>query len=136
MTHKKLDAISLDADSLAFLQDRLMIQSGLCGCLRPQDTINPYRMEMKTEAKVDGTKNLYDFWSDTIHRCLKTTGQTCWVNLAFKEYSICIEKYLQDETYVTCRFKQTGPGVVKTLPPARQDRPWCHGPLDRPEQNR
>lgn len=115
VAYKELDAASLDSDSLAFLQDRLMILNGLYGCLRPQDTISPYRLEMKTKAKVDGAKNLYDFWGDTLYQCLKATGQTCWVNLASKEYSICIEKYLQDETYVTCQFKQVRSGVVKTL---------------------
>ena len=46
-------------DDYAYAQDHLRILSGLYGCLRPMDLIQPYRLEMKTRLKNDRGENLY-----------------------------------------------------------------------------
>ena len=76
-----------------YVQAHLRILSGFYGVVKPMDGVVPYRLEMQAKASPHGYKNLYDFWSRTI------------INLASKEYSKCIEKYLQpDDRYITCVF--------------------------------
>src|SRR5690606_40687566 len=49
--YEGLDASSLSAASLAWLQDHLVILSGLYGALRPLDMMRPYRLEMGTRSE-------------------------------------------------------------------------------------
>lgn len=80
----------------AYLQDRLRILSGFYGVLKPLDGITPYRLEMQARAKPGGFKNLYDFWGEKLYREVMDESRVV-VDLASREYSVCIEKYLQPE---------------------------------------
>ncbi len=87
-----------------YVQERLRILSGFYGVLKPLDGVVPYRLEMQAKARVNGTKNLYEFWGDRLYREVRG-GDGVILNLASKEYSKCIEKYLEPEdTYITCVF--------------------------------
>ena len=72
--------------ALAYLQEHLMILSGLYGLLRPFDWIAPYRLEMQARLPY----SLYDFWqnklADSIHEDLI-------LNLASEEYAKAIRPY-------------------------------------------
>ena len=82
----------------------LRILSGFYGVVKPLDGVVPYRLEMQAKAAVDGHKNLYDFWGDNLYREVLDDSRII-INLASKEYSKCIEKYLQPEDrYITCIF--------------------------------
>ena len=113
IAYRSLDAASLDNESLDYLADRLRILSGLYGYLKPFDGIHPYRLEMKTKLAGKGYKNLYEFWSDKIYQAMKSDSDGCIINLASKEYSKCIEKYLEDQLYITCSFKQEKQGKYR-----------------------
>lgn len=63
-----------DEDELAYVQEHLVILSGLYGALRPLDGIVPYRLEMGAKARIDGTRDLYDFWADKPYRMV--VGET------------------------------------------------------------
>lgn len=52
--------------ALAYLEQNLRILSGFYGILRPFDGVTPYRLEMQAKLSVDGCRNLYEFWGDTI----------------------------------------------------------------------
>ncbi len=99
---------------LAYVQDHLRILSGFYGVLKPFDGVVPYRLEMQAKATVDGFSNLYDFWGESLYREVVDECHII-VNLASKEYSKAIEKYLQpDDTYITCVFGElTGGKVVQ-----------------------
>ena len=87
-----------------YVQDHLRILSGFYGVVKPMDGVVPYRLEMQAKAAVSGHKNLYDFWGDSLYREVVDDSRII-VNLASKEYSRCIEKYLQpDDRYITCTF--------------------------------
>ena len=87
-----------------YVQNHLRILSGFYGVLKPMDGVVPYRLEMQAKAAVSGFKNLYDFWGDSLYREVADDSRII-VNLASKEYSRCIEKYLQpDDRYITCTF--------------------------------
>ena len=97
---------------LAYVQDHLRILSGFFGVLKPFDGVVPYRLEMQAKAAVDGFSNLYDFWGDSLYREVIDDDRII-VNLASKEYSKAIEKYLQPEdTYITCVFGELAGGKV------------------------
>lgn len=67
---------------------------------------------MQAKAAVGGHKNLYDFWGDSLYRevigdpkGLASRRSRIVINLASKEYSKCIERYLQPgDRYITCVF--------------------------------
>ena len=95
-----------------YVQEHLRILSGFYGVVKPLDGVVPYRLEMQAKAAVAGHKNLYDFWGDSLYREVMDGSEgpdshhsRIIVNLASKEYSKCIEKYLQPEDrFITCIF--------------------------------
>lgn len=96
----------------SYIQERLRILSGFYGILAPFDGVVPYRLEMQAKANVNGQKDLYSFWGDTIYQAL-TESDHMILNLASKEYSKAIEPYLQKEDrFVTCVFGEYKDGKV------------------------
>lgn len=95
-----------------YVQEHLRILSGFYGVLKPLDGVAPYRLEMQAKAHVNGTKNLYEFWGRRLYQEVHG-GDRVILNLASKEYSKCIEKYLEPEdTYITCIFGEWKNGKV------------------------
>lgn len=88
--YQGLQADDFTPEDIAFAQDHFRILSGLYGLLRPLDAIQPYRLEMGTSLKVNGSNNLYDFWGETIAKAinkdLRAQGDKVLVNLASIEY--------------------------------------------------
>ena len=67
---------------------------------------------MQAKAAVDGRKNLYDYWGDRLYREVMDESHTV-INLASKEYSKCVEKYLREEDrFITCVFGEFENGKV------------------------
>ncbi|CAK7035930.1 MAG: Peroxide stress resistance protein YaaA [Bacteroides rodentium] len=97
-----------------YIQERLRILSAFYGVLKPMDGVTPYRLEMQAKASISGNKDLYDLWGDRIYKAVRDESGVI-VNLASKEYSKCIEKYLAPEdTYVTCVFGECASGKIVT----------------------
>ena len=98
----------------AYVQEHLRILSAFYGVVRPMDGVTPYRLEMQAKAKIAGTKDLYDYWGDRLYRAVLDDSRVI-INLASKEYSRCIEKYLQPEdVYITCVFGEfSGEKIVQ-----------------------
>lgn len=89
---------------IAYVQEHLRILSGFYGVLQPMDGVRPYRLEMQAKAAVGGCKNLYDLWGSRLYEHVRDESGII-VNLASKEYSKCIEKYLtKEDTYITVTF--------------------------------
>lgn len=103
----------LTAEALAYIGDHLRILSGFYGILSPFDGVTPYRLEMQAALAVKGCKNLYDFWGDRLYKSLTDEDRTI-VNLASKEYSQCIEKYItEDDRFITVEFGEMVDGKMK-----------------------
>ena len=98
----------------AYVQEHLRILSAFYGVLKPLDGVTPHRLEMQEKAKVGGCKNLYEFWGKRLYQEVVDESRVM-INLASKEYSKCIEKYIQpDDTYITCVFGEfVGEKVVQ-----------------------
>lgn len=95
-----------------YVQEHVRILSGFYGVLRPFDGVTPYRLEMQAKLSVNGAQDLYAFWTDEIARAL-TVQNNCIVNLASKEYSICVSRYIPDSIrYITCIFGEVQQGKI------------------------
>lgn len=87
-----------------YVQENLRILSAFYGVLKPMDGVTPYRLEMQAKAKIDGKKDLYEYWGNRLYREVIDESRLI-INLASGEYSRCIERYLTPEdTYITCVF--------------------------------
>ena len=59
---------------------------------------------MKAKAEIEDTKNLYDYWGERLYRSVLDDSRII-INLASKEYSKCIEKYLTpQDRYISVTF--------------------------------
>jgi cytoplasmic iron level regulating protein YaaA (DUF328/UPF0246 family) len=106
-------------DDYAYAQDHLRILSGLYGCLRPLDLIQPYRLEMKTKLKNSRGENLYQFWDDRITRSinkeLKKQKEAVLVNLASNEYFKSVKPKLLEGRLLNINFKETKGGKTRVV---------------------
>ena len=104
MVFKHLIPAVLEDNNLEYLLKNLRILSGFYGVLKPLDGITLYRLEMQSKLKIDSFKNLYDFWGDKIYREILDESKII-INLASKEYTKAIEKFLtEDIRFITCSF--------------------------------
>lgn len=108
--YRALDADTLKPKALDYLQQHLIILSGLYGYLRPLDLIQPYRLEMKTPLKNPRGKDLYEFWGDRIANALEKSlsdhKNKTIINLASGEYFKAVERALNPEQVLTLTFKE------------------------------
>lgn len=103
----------LTTRALSYLSDHLRILSGFYGVLKPFDGVTPYRLEMQAKLSVNDCKDLYDFWGDRLYHSLVDDDKII-LNLASKEYSQCIEKYITPkDRFITIEFGELVEGKVK-----------------------
>lgn len=104
--YQYMGARVLSRDALEYLQDNLRILSGFYGILKPLDGVVPYRLEMQSKFINYKNKDLYEYWADKIANSLFEETNLI-INLASKEYSKCVEKYLKNSLgtkFITCVF--------------------------------
>lgn len=95
-----------------YVQKHLRILSGFYGVLRPLDGVTPYRLEMQAKLRMGEAKDLYAFWGDALAKSV-LYGKKCVINLASKEYSVCVPKYLpKDKRMITCVFGEEKDGKI------------------------
>lgn len=101
-----------ETEMLSYVQEHLRILSGFYGIVRPMDGVTPYRLEMQAKLEIDGAKNLYDYWGDRLYKEVRDSSGII-INLASKEYSKCIERYLQpSDRYISCNFFEEQEGKL------------------------
>ena len=94
----------LETDAFAHMQRNLRILSGFYGVLKPMDGVVPYRLEMRAKVTVRDFRNLYEFWGDALYQEVIDSSRIV-VNLASKEYSRCIERYIcPGDRFISCVF--------------------------------
>lgn len=87
-----------------YIQNHLRILSAFYGVVKPMDGVTPYRLEMQAKAEIGDARNLYDYWGYMLYHSVIDDSRII-VNLASKEYSKCIEKYLTSkDNYITITF--------------------------------
>lgn len=93
-------------EQLEYVEEHLRILSGFYGVLRPFDGVAPYRLEMQARLSVCEVKDLYEFWGTSLAENLFSETD-CVVNLASREYGLCVSRYVPEGArFVTCIFGQ------------------------------
>jgi hypothetical protein len=114
-----LQARSLGAEDLAWVQDHVCILSGLYGVLRPMDLMQPYRLEMGTRLANPQGRDLYQFWGTQIADYLNTRLQAdispVVINLASKEYFKAVDTTALKARVVECVFEEYKSGDYKII---------------------
>ena len=114
-----LDLSKFTEDDYSYAQNHLRILSGLYGCLRPLDLIQPYRLEMKTKLKNSRGANLYQFWDDRItkrlNKELEQQQEPTLVNLASNEYFKSVRPKLLKGRLLNINFKETKDGKTRIV---------------------
>ncbi len=117
--YQGLDAYSLTASGVKFLQTHLRILSGLYGLLRPCDYILPYRLEMGTKLHTSRGKDLYAFWgrliTQEVEQALQAAHSRTVVNLASNEYFKAVKPKALQARVVTPVFKDWKNGQYKII---------------------
>lgn len=99
---------------LDYVQEHLRILSAFYGVLKAMDGVTPYRLEMQAKAAINGFKDLYELWGSRLYEQVRDEDGLI-INLASREYSRCIEKYLTaQDTYITCLFGEQVRGKIVT----------------------
>jgi uncharacterized protein len=114
-----IDLAQFTAEDFDYAQDHLRILSGLYGCLRPLDLIQPYRLEMKTKLKNPRGDNLYQFWGEEItgslNKALAQQQEPVLVNLASNEYFKSVKPKLLEGRLLNINFKETKNGKTRVV---------------------
>lgn len=100
--YKSIDVKSFDKNDIEYLNKYIRIVSALYGIVRPLDSIYPYRLEMNSKLAIDNSKDLYGYWDKDI---ADTINSDIIINLASKEYSKSILKYIKKDYIFTINFK-------------------------------
>ena len=112
IAYQYMAPVVFESGEFAYVQEHLRILSAFYGVVKPMDGVTPYRLEMQAKAKVAGTKDLYEYWGDKLYRGVLDDSHII-INLASKEYSRCIEKYLlPEDIYITCVFGEISGGKI------------------------
>ena len=111
----KYMAPSVFEDSqFSYIQEHLRMLSAFYGVLKPMDGVRPYRLEMQAKLRVGDYKDLYAYWGDNLYKSIVDESRVI-INLASKEYSKCIEKYLNErDRYITITFCELLNGKLVT----------------------
>ena len=112
-----IDVKTLSKEKINDLQKSLRILSGYYGILKPLDLIQPYRLEMGTKLPVNGSNNLYNFWSDNITKSIfdDMAPDELLVNLASNEYFSAFDKSKFDGRIISPIFKDLKNGKLKII---------------------
>lgn len=113
LQYQHMAPVIFTARALSYITEHLRILSGFYGLLKPFDGVVPYRLEMQAALSVNGSRNLYEFWSGRLYKSL-TDKDRIILNLASKEYAQCIEKYLMPgDQFITLEFGELLNGKVR-----------------------
>ena len=112
-----IDVKTLSEDKVYDLQKSLRILSGYYGVLKPLDLIQPYRLEMGTKLAVNGSENLYKFWSENITNSIidEMSKEDLLINLASNEYFEAFDKKKFDGRIISPVFKDFKNGKLKII---------------------
>ena len=112
-----IDVKTLSEEKVYDLQKSLRILSGYYGVLKPLDLIQPYRLEMGTKLAVNGSENLYKFWSENITNSIldEMSTEDLLINLASNEYFEAFDKKKFDGRIISPVFKDFKNGKLKII---------------------
>lgn len=116
-TYTGLDIQSLDTKGLTYSKKHLRILSGLYGVLKPDDLIQPYRLEMGTKFSFLNYKNLYEYWKESVTKQVneELKSNDYLVNCASNEYFKVIDKKKISKEIISPQFLDNKNGEYKMI---------------------
>lgn len=110
---------SAEQAQVDYINQHLVILSGLYGALRPLDLMQPYRLEMGTKLENARGANLYKFWgtkvTNYLNERLKEDETPVLVNLASNEYYKVVQPKKVEARIITPVFKDLKNGAYKIV---------------------
>ncbi len=110
---------NFSGEDLAEATKRFRILSGLYGVLRPQDLMQPYRLEMGTPLENEAGADLYALWREPVTRQLardmREAGTDTLLNLASGEYFKAVDTARLDARVVSPVFQDEKNGRYKII---------------------
>lgn len=115
--YRGLDAGTLDAKAIQYLQKNFRMLSGLYGLLKPSDKVMLYRLEMGRKFKFETHENLYEFWRNQVTAQLnkELKANDIVLNLASTEYFKVIDQSKLNATVIDFNFYELREGKPKTI---------------------
>lgn len=112
-----LDAYTIPAEKLDFVQDNLRILSGFYGILKPLDLMQPYRLEMGTSIGIERNNTLYEVWKEDVTAYLNNELEEddLFLNLASNEYFKAIDTKKLKVPVISPVFKDFKNGKLKII---------------------
>ncbi len=114
-----LKASDFTASELGYAQEHIRVLSGLYGLLRPLDLMQPYRLEMGTDIGLGKSKNLYQYWDESVvtelNSTLDKTADRVVVNLASQEYFKAVNTAKLNGRVVNIEFREMRPDGLKII---------------------
>ena len=115
--YRGLDASTMDDASISYFTKNAFLLSGLYGILRPSDKVMLYRLEMGSKLDVNGSKNLYGFWKDTLTPFVnsKLKKGEFILNLASNEYAKVLDRKSLKVPVYDVEFQDYKNGELKKI---------------------
>lgn len=115
--YRGLDASTLSENAQNYLNDNLFILSGLYGILKPSDNVMLYRLEMGSKLDINGSKNLYGHWKETLTDFVnsKLKKNELLLNLASVEYSKVLDDKKLKSPKIEVEFLDYKNGQLKPI---------------------
>lgn len=114
IAYKYMAPSVFEDNQFSYIQEHLRMLSAFYGVLKPMDGVRPYRLEMQAKLRIGDYKDLYAYWGDNLYKSIVDESRVI-INLASKEYSKCIEKYLNErDRYITITFCELLNGKLVT----------------------
>ncbi|MBV5317943.1 MAG: YaaA family protein [Desulfobulbaceae bacterium] len=116
---RSMAATAFTPADLLYAQDQVRILSGLYGCLRPLDLIQPHRLEMDSKLPPTQEKNLSAFWSklltEHLNQAVRKETQPVVINLASNEYTRVINRDRMQALWLDIQFKEEKGDRLRTV---------------------
>lgn len=117
--YRGIDACTLQAKEIQYLEQHCRILSGFYGYLHPLDLIQPYRLEMGIALKIGKLKNLYLFWkelvTDQMNLDIESTNSKFLINLASQEYFDVIDQSALIAPVINIHFRENRNGKLSFI---------------------
>ena len=113
--YQAINVYSLTENEINTLQNSVLILSGLYGILKPLDLIEPYRLEMGTAITINNSKNLYEYWENSIIEYLNKFPEEPFINLCSLEYWKVINEKKIKNNIINIHFKEKINNTLKTI---------------------
>ncbi|MDO5655411.1 MAG: peroxide stress protein YaaA [Flavobacteriaceae bacterium] len=115
--YRGLHEENLNKKEILYLQENLMILSGLYGILRITDQVLPYRLEMGTALQVGTNQNLYEFWQKSLTNYVNKQIQKdeILLDLSSKEYMSVLDQKKLKGKIIQVKFMDMHQGKLKQI---------------------